>query len=318
MSAVTGFKSMTTLGKVYDRVLAMAKNHHDEFVSVGDISFDDGLKSVNVAGDKFQMRTVAQREVSNRLGVPYSYLKKCPEDVQAFNLNHWIAKEKNDELFFRFDGDEVRAVFTPRYVPVDNVAVMERLDNLGFASESKVQYQIDDEFMMLNIPDAAGEFTLVGKDKMRPGISIGNLEVGTASLSIAAFILRLVCTNGLISKTDISSSYRHVSDGILDKFPDVMSQLSGELAQQKRQLQFSLESKVDNPDATMLEFNRQFQLSQTERDAVEWGWIFEAGETMFNVVNAYTKAAQYEDLPADSVHRLQRVGGSVLGMVRQE
>ena len=316
MSAVAGFKSMTTLGKVHDRVLAMAKNHHDEFVPVGNISFG-GLESVNIAGDKYPMRATAQREISNRLGVPYSYLRKCPEDVQAYNLNHWIEKEKNDELFFRFDDDEVRAVFTPRYVPMDNLAVMERLDNLGFKHDAKVQCQIDDSFMMLNIPDAGGEFTLVGKDKMRPGISIGNSEVGIASLSIAAFILRLVCTNGLISKTDLSSAYRHVLSTVLDKFPEVMAQLSGELVNQKRQLQFSLESKVHNPESTMLEFNRQFQLSQIERDAVEWGWIFEAGETMFSVVNAYTKAAQYEDLAADSVHRLQRVGGSVLAMVRE-
>ena len=68
---------------------------------------------------------------------------------------------------------------------------------------------------------------------------------------------------------------------------------------------------------TLLEFNRQFNLNQVERDAVEWGWIFEAGDTMFSVVNAYTKAAQYDGLVADSVHRLQRVGGSVLSMVRE-
>ncbi|MCK5681339.1 DUF932 domain-containing protein [bacterium] len=316
MSAVAGFKNMTTLGKVHDRVLDMAKNHHDEFVPVGDISFD-GLKSVNIAGESFQMRTTAQREISNRLGVPYSYIRKCPEDVQAYNLNHWIEKEKNDKLFFRFDNDEVRAVFTPRYKPMDNVAVMDRLDNLGFKHDAKVQYSLDDSFMMLNIPDAGGEFTLVGKDKMRPGISIGNSEVGIASLSISAFILRLICTNGLISKTDMSSAYRHVSSTVLDKFPEVMAQLSGELVKQKQQLQFSLESRVDNPESTMLEFNRQFQLNQVERDAVEWGWIFEAGDTMFSVVNAYTKAAQYDGLAADSVHRLQRVGGSVLSMVRE-
>ena len=74
---------------------------------------------------------------------------------------------------------------------------------------------------------------------------------------------------------------------------------------------------MPDPESTMMEFNRQFQLGQIERDAVEWGWIFEAGDTMFHVVNAYTKAAQYEELPADSVHRLQRVGGSVLAMVRE-
>ena len=316
MSTIAGFKSMTTLGNVHDRVFEMAKNHHDEFVPVEDISFT-GLESVNIAGEKHLMRTTAQREISNRLGVPYSYLRKCPEDVQAYNLNHWIEKEKNDELFFRFDDDEVRAVFTPRYVPVDNVSVMERLDDLGFAHDAKAQCFVDDGFMMLNIPDAGGEFTLVGQDKMRPGISIGNSEVGIASLSISAFILRLVCTNGLISKTDMTSAYRHVSTGILDKFPDVMASLSGEIVNQKRHLRYSLESKVDNPESTMMAFNRQFQLNQTERDAVEWGWIFEAGDTMFSVVNAYTKAAQYDGLTADSVHRLQRVGGSVLGMVRE-
>ncbi len=200
---------------------------------------------------------------------------------------------------------------------MDNLAVMDRLNGLGFKYETPVQCQMDDSFMMLNIPDAGGEFALAGNDKMRPGISIGNSEVGIASLSIAAFILRLVCTNGLISKTDMSSNYRHVSSLVLDKFPEVMAQLSGELVRQKRQLKFSLESRVDNPESTMLEFNRQFQLNQLERDAVEWGWIFEAGNTMFSIVNAYTKAAQYEGLPADSVHRLQLAGGSVLAMVRE-
>jgi len=228
MSAIAWLKNLTTFGKVYDRVLAMAKNHRDVYIPVGDITFD-GLESVNIAGEKRVMRVTAQREMSNRLGIPYSYLRKCPEDVQAYNLNHWIEKERNKELFFRFDDDEVRAVFTPRYVPMDNLAVMERLDSLDFKHDTPVQCQMDDSFMMLNIPDAGGEFALAGNDKMRPGISIGNSEVGIASLSIAAFILRLVCTNGLIAKTDMSSNYRHISSVVLDKFPEVMGQLSGEI-----------------------------------------------------------------------------------------
>jgi len=307
--------SMMKLGEVHDRVIRMAKDHHDEFIPVRKISFN-GLEEVNIGNEKHQMRMTAQREIANRLGVPYSYLKRCPDDVQAYNLNHWIEKEKNDELFFRFAGDEVRAVFTPRYVPVDNVAVMEKLIELGFAPDAEVQCQLDDEFMMLNIPDAGGEFVLEGRDRMKPGISIGNSEVGIASLSISAFILRLVCTNGIISKTDMSSAYRHVSTTILEKFPEVMGSLSNQIVIQKRQLKFSLESKVDNPEGTMLAFNRQFQLNQKERDAVEWGWVFEAGNTMFNIINAYTKAAQYKELAAESVHRLQRVGGTILSLVQ--
>jgi len=307
--------SMTTLGNVQNRVIEMARNYHDEYVPVQDISFEN-LESVNIGSENHPLKNVAQWEISNRLGVPYSYLRKCPEDVQAYNLNHWIKKERNEELFFRFDDQEVRAVFTPRYVPVDNIAVMERLDALGFGPETKVQSRLDGNFMMVNIPDPGKEFAIAAKDKMRSGISIGNSEVGIASLSIAAFILRLICTNGLISKTETTSSYRHVSSGILDKFPEVMGMLSQEIGQQQQQLQFSIQSKVDNPESTMMLFNRQFALGEQEKQAVEWGWIFEAGKTMYNIVNAYTKASQYDGLPADSAHKLQRVGGQILGMVK--
>jgi hypothetical protein len=67
---------------------------------------------------------------------------------------------------------------------------------------------------------------------------------------------------------------------------------------------------------TMENFNRQFQLSGQEKQAVEWGWSHERGYTMFHVVNAYTRASQFEGLSAESSYRLQRTGGMILEMVR--
>jgi hypothetical protein len=66
--------------------------------------------------------------------------------------------------------------------------------------------------------------------RFQPGISISNSEVGLASLSVAAFILRLICTNGMVSKTEISASYRHVSTKILTELPQVFEKVSVELA----------------------------------------------------------------------------------------
>ena len=60
----------------------------------------------------------------------------------------------------------------------------------------------------------------------------------------------------------------------------------------------------------------QFQLGEKEREAVEWGWEQEMGKTMFHVVSAYTRAAQFEGLPAEASYRLQKVGGAILGMVK--
>jgi hypothetical protein len=58
--------------------------------------------------------------------------------------------------------------------------------------------------------------------------------VGLASLSIAAFFLRRLCTNG-ISKTEVSASYRHISLKIIEKFPEIPERVSFELGQQKSQ-----------------------------------------------------------------------------------
>lgn len=67
---------------------------------------------------------------------------------------------------------------------------------------------------------------------------------------------------------------------------------------------------------TIESFNWQFQVGEKEREVVKWGWNQEPGNTMFHVVNAYTRAAQFEGLSAEASYRLQKVGGMVLGMVR--
>ena len=73
---------------------------------------------------------------------------------------------------------------------------------------------------------------------------------------------------------------------------------------------------MDNPLVTLESFNRQFQLSKDQRDAVEWGWSKEGGDTMFSIVNAYTRASQFDGLSAESSYRLQKVGGTILEMVQ--
>jgi hypothetical protein len=189
---------------------------------------------------------------------------------------HWIEHEKNEQLFLRFDGEDVRAIFTPRYKPVDNFKVMTRLDDMGYGPDTQVQCHLDGEFMLLSIPDGKQTFEVNG-DKMTPGISISNSEVGLASLYISAYVLRLICTNGCISKTEIAASFRHVSTKILTELPRVFEKVSFELGEQRDRFRLSLKNPVDEPLATIESFNRQFQLKEPEREAVAWAWPQEAG-----------------------------------------
>jgi hypothetical protein len=92
--------------------------------------------------------------------------------------------------------------------------------------------------------------------------------------------------------------------------------VSFELGQQKSQFRISIQTPLENPLMTIESFNRQFQIGEKERELVKLGWEQEMGRTMIHVVNAYTRAAQFEGLSAEASYRLQKVGGMVLGMVK--
>jgi len=306
---------LTTFGEVVNHLEDASRHCHDEKVPVQDIVFED-LDTVRIGLEKHPLRSTAARAISSRLGIPFPYLQRCPADVQAFNLNHWLKAEKNEELFFRFDGREVRAVFTPRYVPVDHLTIARELEGFGILETTKVQARIDEGFMFLSIPDTRGGFSVNGRDRMLPGISIGNSEVGLASLSISAFILRLVCTNGLISREKtVISSYRHISTKVLDNLPRLVTQASDSALRQQQRLSFSLESPVQDPVDTLNRFNRQFQLSEEEQEAVNWALPFEAGQTLFHIIQTYTRASQHPALSADAAYKIQRVAGEILELV---
>jgi hypothetical protein len=306
--------TMTTLGEVSDRVDFMNQYCHDQLIDVPAISFES-LETMKIGDEPHMMRTMAQRSIAWRLGIPFNYLQRCPSELQANQMNYWIKSEKREQLFIRFDGEEVRAIFTVRYRPMDNFEILARLDEMGYTPDTQVQCHHDAEFMLLSIPNGKRSFKING-DKMTPGIAISNSEVGLASLSVSAFLLRLICTNGLLAKTEISASYRHVSTKILTELPQVFAKVADGLGKQKDRLKLSLESPVADPLATIESSTRQFALGEREKEAVAWAWPQEAGETMFHVINAYTRAAAMEGLPAESSFRLQRIGGEVLGMLQ--
>jgi hypothetical protein len=52
-----------------------------------------------------------------------------------------------------------------------------------------------------------------------------------------------------------------------------------------------------------------------EQKAVELSFGFEPSETIFSIVNVYTRGTQFPDLSAESGYRLAKVAGNTLAMV---
>ncbi len=137
-----------------DQVHRVSANHYDEVVPVQDMEFDS-LNQIWISGRQMEVLPSAQRLLANRLKVPYSYLSRCPAELQARNLNYWIEQERKqrDTFFCRFAGDSLRAVFSGRYVPTDNLSALSKMLEYGFDPATEVQLALDAEMMVLKVPD---------------------------------------------------------------------------------------------------------------------------------------------------------------------
>jgi hypothetical protein len=51
------------------------------------------VKRAKIAGEPHLMRRLAQQSIAWRIGIPIHYLRKCPPEMQAYNMNFWISIE---------------------------------------------------------------------------------------------------------------------------------------------------------------------------------------------------------------------------------
>jgi len=307
-----------TLENVITTVHQQSQHYFDEVIPVQDMEFDS-LTQMWVSGRRVEILPSAQKLISNRLRVPHSYLSRCPKNLQAENLNFWIREEaKNRQTFFcRFDSNRLRAVFTERYTTsMDHMEVLTKMLEYGFDPAGEIQFALDAEMMVLKMPEYERAFYLAEKDKIVPGISIANSEVGIIALSIEAFYYRLVCSNGLIQKTAVDARYKHISRKVMEEFPDILRGVISQSHRGRDRFQISTQTHVDNAESTIDTFARQFQIPQEETQIIKQAYYLEQGATMFHIINAFTRAAQDRSLSASGAYRLEKAGGAILGMVK--
>jgi len=310
-------RAIDTFERLIHKVHEMSANHYDETIEVKDMEFES-LNTALIGGNRFTVLPSAQRLLANRLRVPCSYLNRCPANLQSENLNYWLQREakKRDTFFCRFNGGKVRAVFTSRYTAIDNMEILSRMLESGFSPNTEVHYAIDDELLIMKVPDYSRSFEVGADDRIVPGISIGNSEVGILAFTIEAYFYRLVCSNGLISMTSVQSKFKHVSRKALTQFPSLLAEIVKESEAAQEKFGVSIESRVEDPISTIRSFAKQFHINKKELETVEQAWEIEQGTTMWHVVNAFTSAAREPSLTAEQAYKLEKVGGQILSIIK--
>jgi hypothetical protein len=301
-------RTTDTLENAIGKVHEISATNHDEIIPIREIQFEN-LDRIQIADLSFGVLPSAQRLIANRLRIPFSYLNRCPVDLQRDNLQYWLEWERRNRetLFCRFTGHNLRAVFTERYTVINHGEILTKMLEFGFDPSIEVHLCLDDEIMVLKVPEYDRLFRLSENDKIVPGISIANSEVGLLALSIEAFHYRLVCSNGMISKRSVDARYKHISRKVMDEFPLVLEGVVAQSRHGHERVRISMETRVDNPERTIAAFAGQFQLSQKETEVVQQAFYQEVGGTMFHVINAFTRAAQEPTLTVSDSYRLEKV-----------
>jgi len=310
-------KKTAMLEEVIQSVHDVSKNHYDETVRVKEMEFENA-DWMRIGDNRFQLLPSAQRLFANRLRVPHSYLMRCPDELQRDNLQYWLDREaqNRETLFCRFDGYALRAVFTKRYTALDHMEVLTKMLEYGFDPSTEIQFAFDAEMMVLKVPEYDRFFHLSEKDKIVPGISIANSEVGVLALSIEAFYYRVLCTNGLITKTATDARYKHISRKVMDAFPMILEGVISQSHRGSDRFRISTQSPVDNPQRSIEVFAKQFLIPQEQTQIIQQAFYLEPGATMFHIIQAFTRAAQVSGLTATDAYRLERAGGNILSMVK--
>jgi len=298
----------TAMGKVSsnselalpDQVLPISRLH----------ATDDGFIDVPGVG-MTSLTDWSRRQLAGRLGIRwdrwFSEDLVVPADRAAeINLRF---QRSTDSLKIRTRrwaaGEEakgeavLRALVSPTYAPIDDLNVFEVLRSvLGGRLQELC-------FVRLDVTDESSQYAAVNRedvdlgiakpDHHRNGFIIANSETGSRSLTLLVWILRLVCTNGLIAPE--SSVFRMVhrrqKDGVMqEKLARAVRLLPEYWSRAERTLRNARRDPVEDPHAALEVMVTAHPQLRPISDSVYEAYEQDPEPNRFGLVQAITRAAQ--------------------------
>ena len=303
----------TTLAELRSSVADVSRNHHDIAVQAGELEVDDetGLLAIR-GGRELGLKPLALAQLGSKFGVPGVYLAKCPTDLRAANLNHWLRENRYRRLLLRCDGDSVRAVLSEKYAPVDHSRVLGWLGE-SFGENATLRFELTEEQLLVQFVGNVAR-NIGGSDDLTPGICIRNSEVGLACVELSGLIYRRICLNGLIMTGQQGNwRRRHIGDSSFgDQVREAIRNLQG--AASNGVSRFAGLRGIHVPDMPGL-FERvaqKFELTKPQHEAIKAAFTVEPGDSLYAGINAVTRAGNAESLDLDARRQLQEVGGRML------
>jgi len=270
-----------------------------------------------IATPNLELMPVAHKHLCNRLNVQDGLFDRLPFRLAHDVMNTLIQNNGYEkELMIRtVEDNKVRALMSKSYTPFDDIVLLDTLKPL-MAGALVRWFDSSDTVSHIRItwPGTARE--LKKGDIVETGLHISNSEVGFRSVTVQGVVVRLACTNGMLStQLKGGNGFRHV--GNIESMKQKVLQIAEEAKFSTESLaakfKASLAVRVDSPIDTMELYARDGGLTQEQfkRSLERFTMESEEGGALFDMVNAFTREAQ-EEPTAEGRYLFETAGAKML------
>ncbi len=289
----------------------------------------------------FELTDHALGQMATDLAIPKKYfdrMRVAAPDLFRSNVHHWLYNEPKARMIRGYTNTDAvttgRAWMSDKFRRLDNIEIARTLlpefENLGMPVEFH-QAAITDSKLYIRALFPTIEREIASRevgDVVRWGVEIKNSEIGAGSLTISGFVLRLVCTNGMVASRVLNA--RHVGkredEGILSNEALAADDVAFWLAARDTlratcteaafdtvvdQLQDAASStRIVSPVAATKVLASQFSLTEDEQEAVMLSLVAKGDLSRWGALNAVTAVAQTVE-SFDRQAELEQVGWDI-------
>jgi hypothetical protein len=305
-----------------------AQNERSLTTRLGDVQVAADASTVTVAPEgqpsqEFVFDEQLERSLSSYLGINKSYLAKCPPDLKAYNVNHWLRSKEDVQAVIQAVGNSVTNMHKPGLVILPLPAVAEIIVGNFEPDHEIVNLIRDDRKFHIDIrtphhvevhPDARIEGRKEVGDITHGGVRILANPTEVEAPKVMTYLHRLWCTNGSTSpeREGTISLKGHTVDEILVEMEQACKTVLGQLDQKLADYAALADRKPPgSPTRFAYQLGREYRLTQRVMDRVmERVAILPEDASLYDVQQVFTQLAN-GNVNYRTMTALQHLGGDM-------
>lgn len=297
----------------------------------------------------FPLNRTAHQQLGEKLKIPRAYYERMVDEQPLLweaSVNTWLDSQ-GGSLMVRTLDDHARAVLSDRYRSIPNYDVF--MATFGAARDIAEQHNTGVTISGLALNDDYFEGRIVSRDthavtlpngdsdSFRVGVHVKNSETGRGSLQVRYYVLRLVCTNGMVAPADLFDGTRVVhrgaqhdeglvsaetfgleNDALMSRIRDTVGVMfdPARLADVTARMNAAAAMQIDEPVRAVADVARRFNISDEAQQSIlnelaAPSWEVDPGRTVYGLIQAVTaQAHKTED--QDTATDYETIGAQLL------